>query len=1126
MNIAMVLAAAILSISSAAAQAPPNDECAGATVIGSLPFNASQNTRLATPNAGDPDLPCADGGKGKTVWFAYTAATTQPVTFSTVGSTPADYDIALGILTGACGALTLVACNDDAGGVRQSEITITTLAGTTYYIHVAEWNNGGPSGGTPTGGDLVFTASVATGLPPLAKGPRTGTLSSGVTTSTDPYGPESPFFKNTNIPPRVNRPWKYLPDPANLVPPTAPAGSNYIEDRVEKPSLADTRPVVLTDFGGIPDQSVRIPPDPELAVGPNHVVAVVNSRFRIYDKLGTVLKTIEADQWYGPIAPGNWNPFDPQVVYDHFADRWVMTWAHVEDTTSATIFISVSDDSDPLGTWYSWATPSNALGDSAITFWDDYPQLGFDADAVYFTGRMFPLTTGGRVYSRLRIFPKTSIYASSGGGLTWFDLWDFRDPFDRQVAPDGLQPSIMFGAPGVHFLMTDSPFSTGTYFSIWTISNPATAPSVTATFVPVTAFTTAPNAGQLGGGALAVEAGGRRIRSNPVYRDSSLWAVHSIASGTSEQYSAVRYVRINPFSGALLEDVAQGSEGFWHYYTALMADQNKNLLITFSRSGESEYIGAYVSGRSENDPPGLSPSASVKSGEGNYVKDFGSGRNRWGDYNGIALDPVDNDAIWVHTEYAAANNRWGNWIAKVKIGPLPGAYINAEPSLLPFPNIETGAVSAPDTIVIRNVGTDPLEISSISMPGPDFAYAGAPPLFPIQVPSLGTLEIPYRFTPTRGGDILDSVVIASNAANNPIAVVTLQGRGIVIAPATTGVVYAAKGPAPSRLYTLNTSGGTASEVGDIASVEIHGLTVQPSTGKLVGTSASSTQTVLYRISATTGESVPMATVPVGNMRAIAFSPGDSLFGATTNGRLFRIDAVTGDTALVGTAQGIVYASLSFDPVSGALLASVRPALGTGKDRIYRVDTATGDTSLVGSTTLGSITPGIAFDPSGTLYAVAAIGTGPSQLYQLDRSTAAATLIGSTGQTGINAIAILTDTVTTSIAEPVAGEVPAQFALSQNYPNPFNPSTTIRFSLPSVSQVRLTVYNMLGQEVSRLVNGVVPAGSYTSVWDGRTWTGSPAASGMYLYKLEATRLNGAASGLRDSFVETRKMLLVK
>jgi len=75
-----------------------------------------------------------------------------------------------------------------------------------------------------------------------------------------------------------------------------------------------------------------------------------------------------------------------------------------------------------------------------------------------------------------------------------------------------------------------------------------------------------------------------------------------------------------------------------------------------------------------------------------------------------------------------------------------------------------------------------------------------------------------------------------------------------------------------------------------------------------------------------------------------------------------------------------------------------------------------------------------------------------------------------------------------------------FALEQNYPNPFNPTTTIAFQVSSTSLVKLTVYNMLGQEVRSLINEPMNAGSHQINWDGRNNFGQAMPSGFYLYRL--------------------------
>ncbi len=101
-------------------------------------------------------------------------------------------------------------------------------------------------------------------------------------------------------------------------------------------------------------------------------------------------------------------------------------------------------------------------------------------------------------------------------------------------------------------------------------------------------------------------------------------------------------------------------------------------------------------------------------------------------------------------------------------------------------------------------------------------------------------------------------------------------------------------------------------------------------------------------------------------------------------------------------------------------------------------------------------------------------------------------------------------VVTSVREPSKGALPHQVTLLQSYPNPFNPVVTIQYELPSAMSVSLRVYNLLGQEVATLVDGVESAGVHSTVWNAGT-----TPSGVYFYKLAAGR-----------YSETRKLILSK
>ncbi len=95
------------------------------------------------------------------------------------------------------------------------------------------------------------------------------------------------------------------------------------------------------------------------------------------------------------------------------------------------------------------------------------------------------------------------------------------------------------------------------------------------------------------------------------------------------------------------------------------------------------------------------------------------------------------------------------------------------------------------------------------------------------------------------------------------------------------------------------------------------------------------------------------------------------------------------------------------------------------------------------------------------------------------------------------------------------EIPNSFALNNNYPNPFNPTTTISFSIAENSDVKLDIYNSVGQLVTSLVNQNYAPGRYTSLWNGKNDFGTKVNSGIYFYRLTT-----------NNFTQTKRMILMK
>lgn len=422
-----------------------------------------------------------------------------------------------------------------------------------------------------------------------------------------------------------------------------------------------TYPTASTNFAGITTK--WIPADCTMAVGPDHVLVSINSSVAIYQKTGNVVLAARTlTVWFNNVIQEA-TIFDPKALYDQHSNRWVLLAVAVnKETKSSWFLLSVSESSDPLKGWSNYALDATVDGDIKTTNWVDYPGLGVDTNALYLTGNMFGFG-GGFQYAKIRIVPKVDIY--EGNAATFKDLVRLKDA-DGSLSFT-VQPCHIYGAPQAQYFINSyfprTP-SAETKLSLWTLTDPLEAsPTLTLRTITTDPYNLPPDAVQQGG-EVPLESGDVRVL-NAVFRGGSIWCALNTQHnwGDDTNVAAIHWFQIEAATGALIQQGIYGAQNSHYLYPAVMPDNNGNMVMVFSRCGPTEFASIYFTGRKATDPLGqLQPSSLLLAGAAYYQKLDTNGRNRWGDYAGIASDPANSGLIWFYGMSAVAGNLWSTWV--------------------------------------------------------------------------------------------------------------------------------------------------------------------------------------------------------------------------------------------------------------------------------------------------------------------------------------------------------------------------------------------------------------------------------------------------------------------------------
>ncbi|MBI1733769.1 MAG: hypothetical protein HYR51_01220 [Candidatus Rokubacteria bacterium] len=396
------------------------------------------------------------------------------------------------------------------------------------------------------------------------------------------------------------------------------------------------------------------PPDTHGAVGHTQYVQVVNRGVRVWSKgttttQPTVLRNVTLSALFGNTE----SIFDPRVVYDPIYKRWVIVATRRTLGSTDTIrrfWLAVSDTSSATGSFAIYQI-SFSINPVANGDWCDYPQLGFDRDALLITCNFFT-PTSFKTTGALAI-PKALAYNRQG----------FSFPIFTGLAGT-LAPPIVLDGSGLTYFIAAGIGGSSIFKHTMTNSSRTNVAMSSAAAVPVGVLrTTPPDATQPSTTRLIDTLDGRFVNAS-TQLGTTVWNIHSVNAGGR---AGLRWYRINAATNTLIQSGALSSASLHYFNASIAANSSHNVVVTYSASGSTLRPSVIYTGK-------LSGEAAMAAGTNNFqspavlLNNLASGSttvNRWGDYSAVTVDPTNSSLFWIVNETVVNTSTWGSRIVRV-----------------------------------------------------------------------------------------------------------------------------------------------------------------------------------------------------------------------------------------------------------------------------------------------------------------------------------------------------------------------------------------------------------------------------------------------------------------------------